>query len=259
MCVPAHNEESTITDVVRLVREAGRLSAVPLHEIIVVDDRSTDRTAMLASRAGARVLSTVEECAEFGAPAGKGDALWTALRHCKTEFVTFVDGDVTELHPRFLARLNIPLHADNSVHLVKGRFCRGQGRNVSGRVTMLTARPLLALLRPELQRLHEPLGGMFAGRTDTLGQLWLDCDYGVDVGILLDVAEAYGPDSVLEVDLGSLRHRNRDLSSLTHTAEQVARAILVRAGESSLMGRDLVSRRPPPRRLRLPEHADRES
>lgn len=228
---------------------------MPLHEIIVVDDRSSDRTQALARRAGARVVSTVEECAEFGPPSGKGDALWTALRNCETEFVTFVDGDVTELHPRFLAQLNAPLRENENVHLVKGRFCRGQGRNVSGRVTMLTARPLLALLRPELQRVHEPLGGMFAGRTDTLGQLWLDCDYGVDVGILLDVAEVYGPGSICEVDLGSLRHRNRDLTSLSQTAEQVARAILTRSGKSSLIGRDLLSRRPPPRPLHLPTHS----
>lgn len=101
---------------------------------------------------------------QFGGPAGKGDALWTGLRHCNSELITFLDGDVSELHPRFLALLNEPLRRRSELHLLKGRFCRGYGQHISGRVTMLTARLLLALLYPDLAHVREPLGGLFAGR-----------------------------------------------------------------------------------------------
>lgn len=229
VCIPARNEAATIAEVVALIRSAGERTPGLLGEIIVVDDRSTDETAATARRAGARVLSTVKECVEFGGPGGKGDALWTALRYCETELVTFVDGDITELHPRFLEKLNKPLRIHPNTHLVKGRFSRGYGRSMSGRVTMLTARPLLALLHPELHHVSEPLGGVFAGRTDTLRGLWLEHDYGVDVGILLDVAAMYGPGSILEVNIGDLHHRNRDIIDLVSTAEQVTRTIISRS------------------------------
>jgi len=241
ICIPAHNEMGTIAGVVALALRAQALRPDLVSEVVVVDDRSTDGTADVAARAGARVLSTHDECRGFGGPRGKGDAIWTALRRCNTELITFVDADITELDDRFVARLNEPLRKHSRVHLVKGKFHR------MGRVTTLTARPLLALLHPELADMSEPLSGVFAGRVDTLGALWLDCDYGVDVGILLDVVRRHGVDGVVEVDLGRLQHRNRDLASLSTTAEQVARAILVRSAPTQLLHDDISVRRVPPR------------
>jgi glucosyl-3-phosphoglycerate synthase len=247
VCIPAHNEAATIADVVALVQRACVQHPGLVAEVIVVDDRSTDATAAIARQAGARVLSTVDECASFGGARGKGDAIWTALRRCTTEFITFVDADITELDDHFVARLTAPLLRSPATQLVKGRFCRAVDGEASGRVTMLTARPLLSLLHPQLRELHEPLSGIFAGRVDTLGALWLDCDYGVDIGILLDVVRQHGAQSVVEVDLGQLRHRNRDLNSLSITAEQVARAILARSPQSNVMHDDISVRRVPPR------------
>jgi glucosyl-3-phosphoglycerate synthase len=241
ICIPAHNEERTIVDVVALAQRARAMQPSLVAEIMVIDDRSTDRTARLARRAGARVISTHDECRSFGGARGKGDAIWTALRRCNTELITFVDADVTELDESFVARLNEPLRRYPHVHLVKGAFQR------MGRVTTLTAQPLLALLHPELKSMTEPLSGMFAGRIETLGSLWLDCDYGVDVGILLDVARQHGVHSVMEVELGRLTHRNRDLTSLASTAEQVARAILARSTSTTLLHDDISVRRAPPR------------
>jgi glucosyl-3-phosphoglycerate synthase len=247
VCIPAHNEAATIAEVIALVHRASARNPGLVAEVVVVDDRSTDATATIAQRAGARVLSTVDECSGFGGARGKGDALWAALRRCTTELITFVDADITELDDNFITRLTAPLLRSPATQLVKGRFCRAVDGEASGRVTMLTARPLLSLLHPQLRALHEPLSGIFAGRVDTLGALWLDCDYGVDIGILLDVVRQHGAQSVVEVDLGQLRHRNRDLSSLSVTAEQVARAILARSPQSSVLHDDISVRRVPPR------------
>lgn len=49
--VPARNEEATVTDVV-----VDLISTIPLIDVLVVNDGSDDRTALMARAAGARVL-----------------------------------------------------------------------------------------------------------------------------------------------------------------------------------------------------------
>ena len=53
--VPAHDEEASIEATVRAIATAATSAGVA-HEIVVVDDASTDRTAGLAAAAGARVI-----------------------------------------------------------------------------------------------------------------------------------------------------------------------------------------------------------
>ncbi len=76
--VPAHNEEACIEAAVRAIAAAASPSGVA-HEIVVVDDASTDRTAELAARAGARVvpvaLRQIAAARNAGARAAAGDTL----------------------------------------------------------------------------------------------------------------------------------------------------------------------------------------
>lgn len=231
VCIPARNEEATIGYVVRTIRRllVDRLGYV--DEVLVVDDRSTDDTAWLAQRAGARLVSSWDICRWPGGSRGKGDALWTSIHSCSSDLIGWVDADLQNLDPAALIGLFEPLRVDPNKHLVKGRFERfAHGRPQGpGRVTALTARPLMRLLYPDLTWVQEPLGGLFAGRVSTFRQLELESDYGVDVGILLDVASRHGVEAIAEVNLGVISHRNRDLGDLTHMAEQVARTILSRA------------------------------
>ncbi|HEX9723179.1 MAG TPA: glycosyltransferase, partial [Vicinamibacteria bacterium] len=80
--VAAFNEESTIVSVVEGARPF-------LEAIVVVDDGSSDRTAELAERVGARVL-------RHGENLGKGVAVRTGLAHVLQQdftHVLFIDGD----------------------------------------------------------------------------------------------------------------------------------------------------------------------
>ena len=74
--VPAHNEESDIAATVGAIAAAATAATVE-HEIIVVDDASTDRTAERASAAGARVvgvaLRQIAAVRNAGAKAATGD------------------------------------------------------------------------------------------------------------------------------------------------------------------------------------------
>jgi glycosyltransferase involved in cell wall biosynthesis len=76
--VLARNEERSIADVVK--------AALPLcKEVVVMDGRSTDRTAEEAARAGARVVQDPG--------LGKGAAIRESIAACESEFLVFIDAD----------------------------------------------------------------------------------------------------------------------------------------------------------------------
>jgi glucosyl-3-phosphoglycerate synthase len=247
VAVPAHNESSTIGSVVERLRSYLSSNTEWVAEVLVVDDRSTDDTAAVASRAGARVVRTDDVCSTWSGSAGKGDAIWAAVHQCNTNLIGFIDADLDEVNPDMYMNLFRALRDNPKIHLAKGSLTRVSAGQPSGpgRVTALTAKPLLSLLRPDMATLRDPLSGLFATRIESIGALWLDCDYGVDVGVVLDIADRYGPDSVVEIEIGRIAHRRRSLEQLSLTAEQVARAIIARSYEARVPSDDLLRRRPP--------------
>ncbi len=82
--IPAHNEQALIGRTVRALSEAAQ-SIELSHEIIVVDDTSTDQTSEIASIAGAQVVKVshrqIAATRNSGASAARG------------EFLIFVDAD----------------------------------------------------------------------------------------------------------------------------------------------------------------------
>jgi glucosyl-3-phosphoglycerate synthase len=103
-----------------------------------------------------------------------------------------------------------------------------------GRVTELTARPALTLLFPSLAHLRQPLAGEVAVRRRAIESVAFVDGYGVDVGLLLDVAARFGADAIGEVSIASRAHRNRPLHELTPMATEVLRVILHRAGVATV-------------------------
>jgi glycosyltransferase involved in cell wall biosynthesis len=79
--IPALNEEPSIEQVVR-----GLVTRFPDSEVIVVNDGSTDKTEMLASQAGARVIN-------HDSPRGYGSALRSGILASTRDFVLFCDAD----------------------------------------------------------------------------------------------------------------------------------------------------------------------
>jgi glucosyl-3-phosphoglycerate synthase len=230
LCIPARNEERTIGRLVETADEVLRTRMNMIDEILVIDDRSVDETAAVASTAGARVISTLEHFVDRRGPRGKGDAMRVSIAECRTDNLLWIDGDMSGLDMTRLVDLVRPLEAEPEVRLVKGSFERqdASGRVADGRLTALTARPLLSLYFPFLATLREPLGGIFAMRAVDARQLCLEPDYGVDVGVLIDMYTRFGRKGIREVPLGSLSHRSRPLGDLADTAPQICRSILSR-------------------------------
>lgn len=222
--IPALNEERTVAHVVRAC-----LADEPL-EVIVIDADSSDETAAEAQAAGARVLNWREILPEEPRP-GKGESLWRGVAAAEGDVVVFIDADLESAAPGMITALSEPF-VDPHVQLVKARYARSlNGKPTGGgRVTELTAKPLLRQFFPELAHIDQPLGGEYALRRAAAMELPFVEGYGVEAGLLIDVAKHYGPYALAEVDLGTRTHRNRPLEELAPMADVVARTILSRAG-----------------------------
>ena len=208
--IPAFNEEATVAKVVSVAR---KLSYV--DEVIVVDDGSTDRTVEEAENAGATVISHIMN-------EGKGSAIKAGFKYSHGNIVAFIDADVSNFTSEKIDKIIRPILEDRT-DITKTKFARE-----SGRVTELTAKPLLGFFFPELNY-EQPLSGQFAGKRSALNKIRFEKDYGVDVGIVLD-ADVHGI-KILEVDIGDICHDMSPLADLNKMANEVVRTIIDRAVE----------------------------
>ncbi len=232
MCIPCRDEAATIGPLVSLVRRELVDRCGVVDELIVLDDRSTDDTAAVAASAGATVVPIDEVHARHGVGHGKGNALWASLEASSGDLVVWCDGDVTSFTADWVVRLLVPLLEDPSIALVKAMYHRPTTAGGGGRTTELVARPLLSLFAPDLTPLAQPLSGEFAGRRTALEQVPFVEGWGVEIAMLLDLAERFGSSAIAQVDLGDRYHRHRSLHSLSVQAAEVMATALTRVGVS---------------------------
>ncbi|MGI5330109.1 glucosyl-3-phosphoglycerate synthase [Actinomadura nitritigenes] len=225
--LPARDEEATVGAIVAAVR-TDLMERVPLvDEIVVVDSRSTDRTAAVAAAAGAEVVAQDEVLPGEGRMSGKGEALWKSLAATTGDLIVFVDADLRGFTPSYVTGLLGPLLTDPSVGYVKGCYDRplmeGERRveGGGGRVTELVARPLINMHWPLLAGVMQPLGGEYAGRRALLERLPFVTGYGVELGLLLDVYQDAGLDAIAQVDLGRRVHAHQSTEALGAMSGQI--------------------------------------
>lgn len=232
--VPAHNEAATVGAIISALRRELIEEVCLVDELVVVDSGSCDDTAVVAHRAGARVVRQEAVLPNLGNEPGKGEALWKSLLVTGGDIVVFIDGDLQAFDAQFAVSLLGPLLTDNGIAFVKGFYDRplANGERVlpagGGRVTELVARPLLNIHWPSLAYFVQPLAGEYAGRRSLLEQLPFVSGYGVEIAMLIDVFETAGLHAMAQVDLGTRQHRNSDDAALGRMAAQVYLALLSR-------------------------------
>jgi glycosyltransferase involved in cell wall biosynthesis len=85
--IPAYNEEASVEKVVAQVHQVLGEAAIP-HEVIIVDDGSTDGTRAAAARSGARVIRHERN-------RGYGASLKTGIRAARYDAIVISDADGT--------------------------------------------------------------------------------------------------------------------------------------------------------------------
>ncbi|HEX7168774.1 MAG TPA: glycosyltransferase [Acidimicrobiales bacterium] len=215
--IPARNEAPTVAAVVRAV-----VALDAVAEVVVVDDGSTDGTAALAAAAGATVVA-----ASSPTP-GKGSAMRDGVAATSSDIVVFCDADLEAFDTAFVTGLvDVLVAGGGRTALVKADYVRaGEG----GRVTELAARPILDLLHPHVAHVAQPLGGEYAAWRSVLVEVPFVRGYGVELGLLLDIAARYGVAAIDQAHVGVRHHRNRPLRDLRPQAKEVLAVALERAG-----------------------------
>lgn len=232
--LPALNEEATVGSVISATKSA-LMDVFPLlDEVVLIDSDSTDRTRDIARDLGVPVHIHQQILPEHGAVRGKGEALWKSLHVLEGDLIVWIDTDIKNIHPRFVFGVLGPLLRNPRVKYSKGfyrRPLRQDGRLVAGgggRVTELTARPLLNLFFPELSGLVQPLSGEYGGRREALESVPFFTGYGVETGLLIDLLERFGLEGIAQVDLLERIHHNQPLRSLSKMAFAIIQVVVSR-------------------------------
>jgi phosphoserine phosphatase SerB len=206
--IPVLNEEKTIGNVVRFCQQFPLVT-----EIIVVDDKSEDNTVAVATAAGAQVIISLVR--------GKGISMKDGIAKATNELIIFLDGDIDPYPEATITNLAAPLLTDEA-DFVKGSFARN-----AGRVTELVAKPLLNIFYPGLSHFSQPLSGMIAGKKSYFKKLDFFNDYGVDIGILIDMYLMKA--RVTEINIGYIENKSKPWQALGKMSKEVSRAIISKA------------------------------
>ncbi len=209
--IPTLNEEENVGSVVHFARSQPHVT-----EVIVVDDKSIDQTVTIAKKNGARVITSTR--------LGKGASMREGVLLASNEIIVFLDGDINPYPPYTIKQLSGPI-LHNQADFVKSSFSRN-----AGRVTELVAKPLLSIFFPDLLDFTQPLSGMIAGRKSILQQLDFRDDYGVDIGILIDMYLMKM--RMKEVEIGYLENKSKPWRALGRMSREVAQTIILKAAST---------------------------
>jgi glucosyl-3-phosphoglycerate synthase len=234
--LPARNEAATIGAIVSVLSSRLVASGV-VDQLVVMDDGSSDETASIASAAGADVVRTDSVAADLGVGFGKGEALWKSLLVTEGDIICWCDADVVDFDGSYVLGLVGALLSDDDAVFAKACYDRpiehagGSSTNLTGgRVTELVARPLIALLFPVLADIIQPLSGEFAATRRAIESVPFGRGYAVDLALLIDVSREFGRDRIVQVDVGSRKHRHQPLLDLGVQATAITSMALRKAG-----------------------------
>jgi glucosyl-3-phosphoglycerate synthase len=206
--IPTLNEQTTISYVVKLVKKSPLVS-----EILVIDDKSLDETIKSAKSDKVKIYTSTK--------LGKGASMRDGMLLACSEIIIYLDADITTYPKNIIDLLAAPIIND------KADFVKSYFNRQAGRVTELVAKPLLSLLFPEISHFSQPLSGMIAGKKSLFEKVSFENDYGVDIGLLIDMHHLKA--RIAEVNIGYIENRMQSWEALGRMSKEVSSAILKRA------------------------------
>lgn len=221
VCLPTLNTAPTVGETIRVFREELVERHPLIDQLCIIDSRSTDGTLDIAAAEGAEIFFDDEILPGLEPAAGKGEALWKSIFVLEGDIIAWVDSDIENIHPRFAYGVLGPLLTEPDVGYVKafyerplkdGELLRPSG---GGRVTELTARPMLNLFYPDLAGLIQPLSGEYAGRRSVLENVPFFTGYGVETGLVLEIYDKFGLGALAQTDLEVRVHHNQPIEALS--------------------------------------------
>jgi glucosyl-3-phosphoglycerate synthase len=229
--LPAREVADTVGTIVERILGLDGL----VDQVLVVDADSADGSAAVARAAGAEVIGQGELLSDYGPVRGKGDAMWRALAAARGDLVAYVDSDTRDFAPHFVTGLFGPLIREpDDVQFVKGSYRRPftvdgiEMPDGGGRVSQLTARPLLDAFYPDLAGLAQPLAGEIAASRALLERIPFATGYAVETAMLIDVHDLAGAAAIVQCDLGERRNFHQPLPALRPMAEEVLAVVCER-------------------------------
>ena len=219
-----------------------------IDQLVVVDAGSDDGTPELAAAVGAEVFDEDSLLSSFGPTLGKGDALWRALSVARGDLIVFLDADSEDFDERFPLGLLGPLTCEVGVRFAKACFrrpFRSGGVDLpdgGGRVTELTARPLLNAFFPELAGFDQPLAGEIAASRELLVRVPFTVGYGVETAMLIDIWGEVGLDAMAQADVDRRQNSHQTLHKLVPMSQAVLQVVALRLQRAARLGEANLSR-----------------
>ena len=188
---------------------------------------------------GAPVVPAATLKPELGRVLGRGDAMWRALSVMTGDVVAFIDAELGGFGEHVACGLIGPVVCEPNVSYTTG-FARREPTTGTveaaddGRVTELSARPLVRRFWPELTAFQEPLARELAASRALLERLPFSTGFGVEAGLLLDAYGTVGLRNLAQVDLGVRRDARPSLAELGAKADEVTDVVARRLAHRGL-------------------------
>ena len=159
---------------------------------------------------------------------GKGRNVWYCMGYMlaksNTQAVALHDCDIITYKRDMLAHLLYPVaNPQFKYQFCKGYYPRIADNSMNGRASRLLVTPLVRALNQQigghkyldfLDSFRYPLAGEFSMRHDAMESLRMPTDWGLEVGILMEMRKNYATSHLCQVDIAqNYDHKHQNLSS----------------------------------------------
>ncbi|MGR9043665.1 MAG: glycosyl transferase [Gammaproteobacteria bacterium] len=177
---------------------------------------------------------------------GKGRNVWYcygyALASRQSEAIALHDCDILTYNRELLARLFYPVaNPSFNYEFCKGYYYRVADNKLNGRVCRLLVTPLIRALKQVVGEMHYlnyldsfryALSGEFATRIDSLKEIRIPSDWGLEIGVLSEIYRNHSSNHICQVEIAdAYDHKHQDLSAedasagLSRMSTDIAKAI----------------------------------